>query len=71
MSEQTLQNLFINFRTLEGKDHKQLQGRGLSLSIGKTILEKMGGSVNVTSVQGKGSTFTMNFKCMSLKEAPL
>jgi signal transduction histidine kinase len=24
MSEQTLQNLFINFRTLESKDHKQL-----------------------------------------------
>jgi hypothetical protein len=31
----------------------------------------MGGSVTVNSEQGKGSTFTMNFKCMSLKEGPL
>lgn len=45
MSEETIKNLFIKFSHLEGTAEEQLRGKSLGLSIGKTILEKMGGSV--------------------------
>jgi signal transduction histidine kinase len=34
------------------------------LSICKSIIEKMGGSVTVKSELGEGSTFIMNFRAM-------
>lgn len=37
-------------------------GTGLGLSICKTIIEKIGGTVGVTSTKGVGSTFTINVK---------
>jgi len=39
-------------------------GRGLGLSICKSIVEQMGGEVLVESELGKGSTFSVTFKVM-------
>lgn len=39
-------------------------GRGLGLSISKSIIEQMGGKVLVESEEGKGSTFSVTFKVM-------
>lgn len=39
------------------------QGTGLGLSICKTIIERLGGSISVTSEWGKGSTFTFTLPC--------
>jgi signal transduction histidine kinase len=38
---------------------------GLGLSISKSIVEKMGGIVNIESVVGQGSKFTITFIVMS------
>jgi signal transduction histidine kinase len=56
--------LFINFGNLE--EHRQTNpaGRGLGLSICKSIIEQMGGSVEVESILGKGSSFNLTFKTM-------
>ena len=36
------------------------QGTGLGLSICKRMLEQMGGTVNVDSIEGEGTTFTID-----------
>lgn len=59
-----LNNLFINFGNLEEHQKTNPQGRGLGLSICKSIVEQMGGKVIVESELGKGSTFSMTFKVM-------
>ena len=49
--------LFIEFQQLEGPAAKQYPGTGLGLALTKKIVEAQGGTVGVTSVPGKGSTF--------------
>ena len=46
------------FTTYMSRDAEQQNGYGLGLALCKIIVEKMGGSINVTSKIGQGSTFT-------------
>ena len=64
IAEEQKKNLFINFKTLNSNKERNPQGRGLGLSICKNIVETMGGSVEVQSKVGEGSTFIMTFKVM-------
>ena len=54
-----LNSLFTNFGILNEHQDINPAGRGLGLSICKSIVEKIGGKVVVTSEQGEGSTFTI------------
>ena len=49
MSEEGLKKLFINFSKLHENSSMNKSGTGLGLSICKNIIEKMGGSVTVSS----------------------
>jgi signal transduction histidine kinase len=49
MSEEGLKNLFIDFGRLAENEGRNKSGTGLGLSICKQLIEKMGGSVDVTS----------------------
>ncbi len=40
-----------------------MQGAGLGLSICKSIIERMNGTIEVASTVGEGSTFTVTFPC--------
>ncbi len=46
------------FDTYASKDAEQQQGYGLGLALCKIIVEKMGGTIQVASKVGQGSTFT-------------
>jgi signal transduction histidine kinase len=41
----------------------QIHGTGLGLALAKQVAESMGGTLTVTSVPGRGSTFTLSLRC--------
>ena len=62
ISKENLKNLFIDFSRLSENEEMNKSGTGLGLSICKQIIEQMGGSISVESIEGKGSIFNINFK---------
>jgi signal transduction histidine kinase len=53
-----LERLFSPFDRL-GAEQSGIEGTGLGLALSKLMVEAMDGSLEVTSVVGKGSTFTV------------
>ncbi len=51
--------LFESFERLDEKKNKYIEGTGLGLNIAKQLVELMGGSIEVSSVVGEGSVFTV------------
>ena len=56
------EKLGVIFERFEKVD-SYIQGAGLGLSICKSIIEQMNGTIEVASVLGEGSTFTVTFPC--------
>lgn len=57
MDEETIEHIFDKFYQCSSSAHKG--GSGLGLSIVKRITDMLGGTVNVNSVPGEGSEFTV------------
>ena len=57
ISESARKNLFQSFTQADASTTRRFGGTGLGLAICLRIVELMGGSINVTSVLGKGSAF--------------
>jgi signal transduction histidine kinase/CheY-like chemotaxis protein len=56
--EEDMKDLFGNFARLDQERNRAIEGTGLGLAITKRLCREMGGGITVTSVYGKGSTFT-------------
>jgi two-component system, OmpR family, phosphate regulon sensor histidine kinase PhoR len=54
-------NIFEKFYRIPQGDTHDIKGFGLGLFHVKTIVEKIGGRIHVSSVVGKGSTFSIEF----------
>ncbi len=60
ISKEHIGHIFDSFKQAEFNTFAKYGGTGLGLNIVKQIIEKLGGSIRVTSALGQGSTF--NFK---------
>ncbi|AKJ27844.1 sensory box histidine kinase/response regulator [Caldimonas brevitalea] len=61
MSPEQLDNLFTPFSRL-GREHSDIEGTGIGLSLSKRLIEMMGGRIEVRSTPEQGSTFTAVLK---------
>jgi len=59
--ENMLSKIFDSFSQVDGTSRREFEGTGLGLAISKRFLEAMGGTIEVTSEVGVGTTFTLNF----------
>ena len=62
IDEQDLPRLFDVFQRVNEKKNATIQGTGLGLAITKELVTRMGGTLEVTSAVGIGSTFTFSLK---------
>ncbi len=69
ISKENLKHIFGSFRQAETNTHQKYGGSGLGLNIVKQIIERLGGTIAVTSELGVGTTFefSMPFELGSLK----
>lgn len=68
MTEEFLKTIFMPFTRMEEKEGSYTQGTGLGMAIAKSMLDLMGGSINVESTLGKGSTFTVDVELETAEE---
>ncbi len=61
IKEEDLGKLFAAFSQIEDATTKKHEGTGLGLKISKNLVELIGGTISITSVYGKGTTFVISF----------
>ena len=57
MTEEKLKNIFIPYSSVDTTDSDAIYGMGVGLSVANNIVKEMGGTINVSSAEGTGSTF--------------
>ncbi len=62
MSEEFVKKIFEPFTREENASVSRIEGTGLGMAITKTIIDMMGGTVDVQSELGVGSTFTVSLR---------
>lgn len=61
IGEEHLSRIFDEFYRVDGRKNAPVKGSGLGLSIVRTLVDAHGGSIELQSKAGEGSTFTLRF----------
>ena len=69
MSADVMANLFSKFNQADTSTTRKFGGTGLGLAICKQLAELMGGSISVTSAEGRGSAFAFRAPLARVGEA--
>lgn len=70
ISEKNLAHVFDRFWQADGSSKRKYQGVGIGLALVKELVEVQGGTVNVQSQVGKGTTFTLRLPYQRSEDAP-
>ena len=62
MEEDEQSEIFKPFTRLEYAQNRAIDGTGIGLTLCKTLVEEMNGSIEVDSQSGKGAVFTLRFE---------
>ena len=68
LSDKQQQGLFSEFTQAESSTTRKYGGTGLGLWICRKLVEKMGGSIDVNSVEGEGAQFVISLSMMTARE---
>lgn len=71
IKEEDMEKLFGGFQRLDLEQNRSIEGTGLGLAITRNLVERMNGSIQVSSEYGKGSVFTVFLQQEIVDESPL
>lgn len=71
IKKEDLPNIFERFKRLDVKTNHGIEGTGLGLSITKQLIDAMNGEINIKSIYGKGSSFTVRIPQTIVDETPI
>ncbi len=71
MKEEDQKNLFTNFTRFDMRKNRNIEGTGLGLAITKSLLDLMNGNIQVQSIYGVGSIFTVTIPQAVIDSSPI
>ncbi len=71
IKKEHLDKLFEEFTQVDTKKNRSIQGTGLGLAISNRLAHMMHGDIQVDSIYGKGTTFTLTIQQMIVSETPI
>ncbi len=71
IKEEDLKKLFSKFQRVDLEKNSSIEGTGLGLAITESLLDMMGGKIEVESEYGKGSIFTITLPQKIVSDEPI